>query len=207
MKPIIATLLCCAALNTQAQALVPPDQTVAGMTQAAWSQAWWQWAGSFEAEDSPVGDRTGAMCGRKQGGTVWFLAGTYGTQRTVRSCHVPSGRYLFFPLINYIVMPRVLDLTNCEAVKASARAMTDAPQALLLELDGQRIEGLAAHRQAPTECFDMGALAQPRLRIFPSAANGYYVMLKPLSPGTHTLNFGGVLPSMVQGVTYTLIVD
>ena len=32
-------------------------------------------------------------------------------------------------------------------------------------------------------------------------------MLRPLAPGRHTLNFGGVLPSMLQAVTYTLIVE
>ena len=47
-------------------------------------------------------------------------------------------------------------------------------------------------------------LVQP---VYPSAANGYYVMLRPLPPGRHTLNFGGVLPSMLQAVTYTLIVE
>ena len=33
-----------------------------------------------------------------------------------------------------------------------------------------------------------------------------YVMLRPLAPGRHTLNLGGVLPSMTRAVTYTLIV-
>lgn len=35
----------------------------------------------------------------------------------------------------------------------------------------------------------------------------YYVMLRPLSRGTHTLNFGGILPGMSQAVTYTLHVE
>ncbi|HUQ51517.1 MAG TPA: hypothetical protein VM692_04800 [Gammaproteobacteria bacterium] len=39
------------------------------------------------------------------------------------------------------------------------------------------------------------------------AANGYYVMLRPLPPGKHTINFGGALPTNVQLVTYTLIVE
>jgi len=69
------------------------------------------------------------------------------------------------------------------------------------------VPDLAAHRQATTACFDMGLRSEPKVRVFPSAANGYYVMLAPLSPGTHTLNFGGALPGMVQAVTYTLKVD
>lgn len=42
---------------------------------------------------------------------------------------------------------------------------------------------------------------------YPSAANGYYVMVNPLPPGKHEINFGGILPDMAQAVTYTLIVE
>ena len=77
----------------------------------------------------------------------------------------------------------------------------------MLEVDGVRYTGLKRHRQATRRCFDMGALIEPATRIFPSAGNGYYVMLKPLPPGRHEINFGGALPDMLQAVTYTLIVE
>jgi len=188
------------------EALLPATELVAGRSQEEWSVAWWQWAGAFDTQNSPVADRTGVLCGRKQAGPVWFLAGTYGTKRTVRSCTVPKGRYLFFPLVNYAVMPGSPQ-TRCDEVKRDARSMTDNAAWLLLELDGVRVQGLEAHRLAPQKCFDAGLRSEERVRIYPSAANGYYVMLKPLSPGMHTLNFGGGLPSMMQAVTYTLTVE
>ena len=40
--------------------------------------------------------------------------------------------------------------------------------------------------------------------FFPSAGNGYYVMLKPLPPGTHEIEFGAVLPAVSQAITYRL---
>jgi len=43
--------------------------------------------------------------------------------------------------------------------------------------------------------------------LAPSAKNGYYVMLRPLARGTHTVNFGGILPESTQAITYTLIVE
>jgi hypothetical protein len=180
---------------------------VSGLRQDEWSRAWWQWAASFEYEDSPVADRTGDRCAARQSGPVWFLAGTYGTRRTIRTCTVPAGKYLFFPLINYVVMRRPTGTTSCAAVTRSAAEVTDEASGLLLDVDGVRHPGLERHRQATRECFDMGALMQPRTQVYPSAANGYYVMLRPLAPGRHTLNFGGVLPSMLQAVTYTLIVE
>ena len=195
----------------QTDVAVPPAESVANTSQADWSRAWWQWAGSFDRAESPVADRTGINCHLKQAGSVWFLAGTYGTQRTVRTCKVPRDKYLFFPLINYVVMPTPQTASCgaacCEPFAQTAKSITDEPSNLVLELNGRRIDDLARFRQATTECFDMGALAEPKYRVFPSAANGYYVMLRPLSPGKHVLNFGGMLPGMSQAVTYTLFVE
>ena len=205
---LLATLLLAQPASMAAEVeLVPPDQPVAGLRQDEWSRAWWQWAASFAREDSPVADRTGERCAARQSGQVWFLAGTYGTRRTIRTCTVPAGRHLFFPLINYVVMRRPTGSTSCAAVTRSAAEMMEDASGLLLEVDGVRYPDLMRHRQATRECFDLGALTEPRTQIFPAAANGYYVMLKPLAPGRHTLNFGGVLPSMLQAVTYTLIVE
>jgi hypothetical protein len=188
-----------------------PEERVAGTSQADWSEAWWQWAGSFDRTDSPVADRTGADCHLKQKGAVWFLAGTYGTQRTIRTCKIPRDKYLFFPLINYVVMPSPetssCGARCCASFARTAKSITDEPFNLVLEVDGIRVDDLVRYRQATTQCFDLGALAEPKYRIFPSAGNGYYVMLRPLSPGKHVLNFGGMLPGMSQAVTYTLLVE
>lgn len=185
---------------------LPAAQNVAGHSQAEWSQIWWQWAASFEDHESPVADQTGEFCGARQSGPVWFLAGTYGTRRTVRLCKVPRGKHLFFPLINYVVTRPLEREVSCESVMRRAASITQDVSALVLEIDGQRVEGLEAHRQ-PTKCFNIAERAVPKQFVFPSAANGYYVMLKPLPPGTHVINFGGALPSMLQAVTYTIVIE
>jgi hypothetical protein len=195
------------AAHAQSALTVPPREPVKGLSQAEWSRAWWQWAGSFDREDSPVADRSGALCGARQKGDVWFLAGTYGTRRTVRTCTVPAGKHLFFPLINYVVMPAANASFTCKDAMRTAAGMTDDVASLVLDIDGVRVPNLTAYRQATSKCFDMGLLTEDKVTIFPSAANGYYVMLRPLSRGTHTLNFGGALPSMLQAVTYRLIVQ
>jgi len=197
-----------ASARAQVNPTVPPTEAVEGMSQAEWSRAWWQWAGSFELDTSPIADRTGALCGSRQGGKVWFLAGTYGTRRTVRTCKVPRGKYLFFPLINYVVMPNPsVGPVGCAAMTAMAARVTNDASSLVLEIDGVRVPGLGSYRQATKGCFDIGERSEPRARVFPTAANGYYVMVRPLGPGQHTLEFGGALPSMLQAVTYTLIVE
>jgi hypothetical protein len=207
----LSSLIAASAISAESTLVLSPEAKIEGKSQAEWSLLWWQWAGSFEYDESPIADPTGANCQNKQNGNVWFLAGTYGSHRTIRKCTVPRGRYLFFPLINYVVMPCAggSDCTaaaTCQEVKSTARATTDNPSTLILEIDGARIAGLERQRQASPECFDMAAKANTAFKVYPSAADGYYVMLAPLKPGTHVINFGGVLPSMVQAVTYTVIV-
>jgi hypothetical protein len=187
--------------------LLPPDERVAGKTQEEWSREWWQWAGSFQWNASPVADPTGALCANGQQGDVWFLAGTYDTGRTIRTCTVPRGKYLFFPLVNYMMTPRSNPAATCEDMARVVARFTEGALRLVLEVDGQRYGDLLEHRLPTRECFDLGARATPPVRVYPTAGNGYYVMLRPLPPGKHEINFGGILPSLLQAVTYTLIVE
>ena len=199
--PFLSLVLTATVASAQTSPLAP-SVAVDGRSQAEWSQLWWQWAASFDRSMSPVADKTGELCHLEQDGPVWFLAGTYGTRRTIRTCDVPRGKYLFFPLINYVVYPAEDGEPHCEHVRQKAARMTDDVSSLVLEIDGVRATNLAVHRQAPAECFDLNERSGGG--VYPTAANGYYVMLAPMKPGTHTLNFGGVLPGMSQAVTYTI---
>ena len=207
---LLATALpACRQAQAQAQATpapaaapIAPGQPVAGASQEEWSKRWWRWALSFDDDDGPVADPDGSQCALGQHGPVWFLAGTYGTARTIRSCHVPAGKTLFFPLINYITLLPEDERESCGSLKRRAAALTQSPAGLVLEVNGKRFKGLAAHRQATRSCF----------RVFDdddtlAAANGYYVAIGPLKPGRYTLNFGGILSDMSQAVTYTLDVE
>ena len=185
--------------------IVPATEAVAGRSQLDWSPAWWQWAHSFDRAESPVADKQGSRCHLKQEGAVWFLAGTYGTKRTIRTCTVPAGKYLFFPLINYVIYPREGYPLTCDQARKRSADLTDDPSALVLEIDGTIYEHLRVHRQSTRKCFDLAAPAGGGLA--PAAADGYYIMLRPLRRGTHTINFGGILPGMAQAVTYTLHVE
>lgn len=191
-------LLLSLALPVQAQ-LIPPAKPIAGASQEEWSKRWWHWALSFEDEDSPVADPDGKLCASGQSGPVWFLAGSYGSARTVRSCRIPAGKTLFFPLLNFIAFPPDDEREACGSLMLRAESLTESPAALVLELNGKRFSGLEAHRQATRGCF----LVAPDDDA-PAAANGYYVALGPLKAGKYTLNFGGILPSLSQAVTYTL---
>jgi hypothetical protein len=203
----VALLVVMSSAHAGDSVLLPRDTPVAGKTQEQWSREWWQWAASFDRNASPVADETGALCASGQSGKVWFLAGTYGTGRTIRTCTVPRGKYLFFPLVNYVVSSRVDAPDACERLAFTAARATDGVAKLVLDVDGHRYDGLVQHRLPTSECFDLGARSAVAASAHPTAADGYYVMLKPLPPGRHEINFGGILPTLLQAVTYTLIVE
>jgi len=197
-------LLICLLAHAADPILLEPGRRVAGSSQAEWTRAWWQWAASFDRSSSPVADLTGELCASGQQGSVWFLAGTYGTGRTVRTCTVPAGKYLFFPLINYVMFPRPHVMVSCAELVQDAKGYTDRASNLVLRVDGREIDGLDVQRISSQGCFDLGKRQTPPEVIFPVAADGYYAMLKPLSRGRHSIEFGGVLPSMIQAVSYTI---
>jgi hypothetical protein len=210
-KPLTFLSFCFISWSAIAQdAAVAPlaaKDPVAGVSQPELTKRWWQWAGSFEGSESPVSDRTGARCKAGQEGPIWFLAGVFGSDPAQRLCHVPSGKFLFFPVINYIVMPTSQGSLSCSEAIKSAREITDAPSKLFAELDGKSIEGLAQHRVASPACFNVGEKAAGQPMISPSASNGYWLALPPLAKGRHKLHFGGALPELQQDMTYTLIVE
>jgi hypothetical protein len=205
LKPLIAGLVTLASLGATAApvAVIPVDQPFADRTQEMWSARWWMWASSFGDAPSPVRDLTGDLCGKGQEGDVFFLAGTFARGPIHRTCKVPAGKHLFFPLVNYIVMPD--GMAPCDYLANSARGMTDDPLLLFAEIDGQRLAGLEKQRIATASCFNVNALGGGAKLM--SASNGYWLMLKPLAAGKHELHFGGMLPSLRQDVSYTLLVE
>jgi hypothetical protein len=63
---------------------------------------WWQWALSIPTKVNPLLDTNGGNCMIGQRGSMWFLAGTFGIDMVTRTCDVPEGKALFFPVINQI---------------------------------------------------------------------------------------------------------
>lgn len=186
--------------------------TTAGKTYGEWSAAWWQWIYSLGATGSPLTAEGAMDCSRGQSGPVWFLAGAGGNTTAVRSCTVPSNKALFFPVLNasYFNVPPE------DTSVAGKRGLLDGflsdlvpgfvadfgfpgTRACKLQatLDGERISDAnpIARVQSPPFRIDTGD--DPLFNNPPNTvdeevvADGYYVMLPPLTPGAHTLEFSG----------------
>ncbi len=114
---------------------------------------------------NPVEDNTGKFCGLGQSGPVWFLAGTFGGT-VERTCTIPAGKALFYPLVNSIWIdcpPPSTDaeLTDAEVgwILANYTAAGDNACQLTSTLDSH---DSASFGEIPTP---IAALLRPAVRI------------------------------------------
>lgn len=177
--------------------VLPMQQEYYGKTYSEWAIKWWQWAIGTPASTNPLTDATGEFCASGQKGPVWFLATTLAGQTTptpaTRTCTIPSGKSLFFPVINasYFAFPG----ENWTGNEPGLRAQADCsmPTVLEAEVDGVPARDLFAYfEHSPIfqvslpagDIFGVGPLL-----LSPSVGLGYYLFLEPLRKGTHTIHW------------------
>ena len=160
---------------------------------------------------------------------MWFLAGSF-VGPVVRTCEVPAGKSLFFPLINIFYGAELDDrpgMRTEEFVRATGSCTE--PAEISVEIDGFKIpkptrfftgpsgsQSPFFNVQLPPENL-VGAVpvpvsglpdesVVPELVLTPSAEQGYYLFVRPLSPGAHTIRWiaSGCTPDNVQDITYNL---
>jgi hypothetical protein len=189
--------------------VLPINSTPAGKTYGQWSAAWWQYVYSLPNSVSPFFDGTGAHCGVGQGGSkVFFLVGVAPT--ATQSCTVPAGTTLFFPVLNVEsdnVCPLVTPAMTVVELRSLAKSLMDAATNLHASIDGVPVQDVSSYRvTSPVFSFTLPATIDNLCTAFggtvagttisPVVGDGYYLMLAPLPPGTHTLKFGGAVPSV-----------
>lgn len=203
-------LLCTSAYGAYRDLIVEPGSKVQGTSIGALTGKWWQWANSMPGYKSPVRDMTGENCANGQKGNVWFLAGSYSRNKVVRKCTIPSGKYIMFPLVNWLLFPGKNASVECEGVKRRIKNMADRIEQLHLEIDGQAVQKLKRYREATVNCFRLYAdsdFSEFLGRTSPAASDGYWVVLKPLSKGKHVIRFGGRQPRFQQNIEYSITIS
>ena len=207
--------------------VVEPGQVLLGKSYNQLAGEWINWLAAEPAATSPAFDPDGRFCDRNQRGKVWFLASTFEGVAD-RTCQVPAGKAIFLSLGGVFVSfwpdyPAAGDrcrhqATTLEKVRCDVNhGIPGAPDiSLEATLDGAPVADLFAFRaqsdpggftlRIPDSSLltDLGFTAGDR---FPAVADGYFLLLKPLKPGQHTLSFRMTNPDQtVTGVDYTLIV-
>jgi hypothetical protein len=186
-----------------------PDSKPYGLTYGEWTAKWWQWIFSIPQQNNPLTDSSGNNCPIKQTGPVWFLAGTAGG-KAERWCTIPSGSAILAPIMNSECS--FLDFPSAKTTPdliACAKADNDRTINLKATVDGQQLTNLGAYR----------VLSLSNVTISPDnvygapfgnttmVSDGFWLFLKPLPVGQHTLQFGGLTPGNPTTGTNNFAVD
>jgi hypothetical protein len=178
-------------------AIFQPGEKPNGLMYGQWSVKWWQWALSIPSDRNPISDESGKYCNTSQNDPyAWFLAGS-GGGKVVRDCSVPYGKAIFFPVLNvecsFAESPTAkteADLRNC------AHADQNTVSYLALTIDGTNFPNLKSFRvDSPLFSFSTPENGLFDLHSVTSQAvsDGFYVMVRPLSVGTHEIHIFGFL--------------
>lgn len=132
-----------------------------------------------------------------------------------RTAILPHGKALFFPIIDAEASTAEGNGSTRSELLAAARGFLDPVSDLACEIDGRSVPNLERYR-FETPRFAWGPLPAdnilglPEGTITPSVSSGYFLMIAPLSTGTHTIHFvgtSGVAPNaFFLDITYHLTV-
>ena len=196
---------------------LPSDAEVGDRTLAKWSALWWKWAFAFPVNDNPVLDPNGNNTAKfGDVGPVFFLAGAFpGVPSPVqRTATIPANKFIFFPVLavvndNVQNLPSSVPISELYAQLASLIASVTELHA---SVDGVPVPGLRNHRLiSPVFSYTLqsdNVISKitniPVVgTIFPVVADGFYLMLPPLAPGPHVINFGGSANFTID-ITYNI---
>jgi hypothetical protein len=225
---VIGLVMAVSASADAGNRVVEPGREFSAKSYNELASEWTNWLIAEPIATNPAFDPDGRFCGRNQGGKVWFLASTFEGVAD-RTCEVPADKAIFLSLGGVFVsfapeFPAAGDpcsqmATTLEKVRCDVN--NDFPVApavsFQVTLDGEPIQDLFAFRaqsmpggftlRVPNPSFltDLGLASGDRS---PAVADGYFLFLKPLKRGTHTLNFRMTNPDQSQrGVNYTLVIQ
>jgi hypothetical protein len=180
-----------------------PDSKPFNIEFQIWTARWWRWLHSFPKNSSPAMDSTGDSCSISQKYlAVWFLAGTFGGVAT-REFRMPPGKAILFPIItsafSFVVDPHLK--SEDELVRSTVKDI-DRVKKLTLRVDDFQFQDFADFR-VRSQPFDDIIYGQPTRAV----SDGYWIFLRPLSPGRHRIHFIGENVDFSNEVTYSIMIN
>ena len=202
MRPTHRTrgsLLVLVALGLSLSMMSDAGATANNGTASTLGGRWWSWAFSQPNDASNPLNGGDCMNGQADNGYI-FLSGVYyddtapGAEIAQRDCAVPTGRGLFFPVVNVecssLEVGSIWGGTNATELGACLTAWSYEGTATV---DGQAI-GLV---EGTSGVYRIGPMPDPNLLGAPtgatgiSRASGLYGWTTPLASGAHTVSFIG----------------
>jgi hypothetical protein len=195
----------------------PMDDMPYGQSFGEWTKDWWRHILSFPCDHQPLDDPQGLNVQKRQTGPVYFLPATNGGSAS-REVIIPEGKAILLSMVNM-----VYDYPCTHAgfgpdsgqtlesfLTEGARRGIDLAEDLTVILDGNEIPVSEEHRitsdmfyftgnPSLVNCYDACITGESQAAV----SDGYWMMLKPLEPGVHTLRFGGEIKDFFYDVDVT----
>lgn len=197
----------------------PPTAHPYGKSYAEWTEVWVQQFYMADCENIPFFVSPDPLF--YAGGPVYIMAGITGEGNSA-NVTIPHGKAVLFPLANFWadICPDELPAGMTEEEYLNELIEGALPlideSSLLLTIDGDEVNNLGAYKVVSdlfsftgnpvlAECFDPCVTGEPQ----PGITGGYYVILKPLSKGQHTVYYHSEVPAFefVQDATYNITVE
>jgi hypothetical protein len=211
-------LLCLGAWTATANAAItirPAGSTVAGKTIGEWSAEYWKWVGAQSFPNDALTDSTGAGATQSQDQPVFFVAQSNDSNPRQRHFVIPSGKFV---LISPFAVPISALLTGTNDIPTlrqdAQNAVNFGVTGLHVTLDGTPVSlaDILSHRET-SPVFTLNLINDPIPAQLPpgqqgsTVSDGYFLMLEPLSPGSHTIEFGGLGSIPGQGSLTVEVTD
>lgn len=219
-------------MHEDAIRILDTDSVVFGRTFSEWDAEWQQWAYSIPVAHHPLFDNGDCTVG--QYGRVWFLGGKFctsadpqcGQYKVQRSCTVPRGTYLYFPVDNgedsaleesVAEHPNDPNYQLIGTMRQGWDPWINGPTSEYLMIDGVIVPHLERFN-VQSVVFGFTIPEDNYLKVLygsndfhagwyaPAVDFGRYIMLAPMPPGHHTIQMGANWSGWGFDVTYFITV-
>lgn len=200
--------------GTDNTAIVPRHTRFEGKTYRQWVTSFWQWVNTID--NGPFLPNPLLNCTRPisagQSGTVWYWAtpSSYfhalDVPNTPLTCDqsanvIPADTSILLATLDTfsstLLPPGVYTPTTAAGEQAIANRFADRIQDLFVTIDNVPVTDVTAYRVATDQFTFTAALRwvfgipEDIYGTDTAVADGYYLILKPLSAGSHTIHYGG----------------
>jgi hypothetical protein len=189
---------------------------------------WWQWIVSLNnvTDPNPFTETGQAGCdvGLQDDERLLFLVGSSRDNVTgafpEHECGIPQGTFILFPIVNVVCDTLEVNSpffgANETDQRICANNLVDTAFNLTVNIDGYEVKKPEQYRiDSPAGGFNLSAVEGNPVAIptgnGTGVADGFWILLKPLKPGEHTITFSGALNftgvPIEAGATYFLEVQ
>jgi hypothetical protein len=182
------------------------DSTPFGRSYEDWTINFWQWLLSIPVSRHPAVDQTGEFCQEQQSDLPVFFLVFSGSGGADRTCDIPAGKAILVPV--NVVECSFAELPTAkteEELHTCATEDESSNPGLFLSVDGREFKELEKYRvhsrafevNLPTDSWIPGGPGTSS-----AVSDGYWVILEPLPPGEHEINFRASLTNPTTGILF-----